>query len=195
MNVAADLGELDALYVSPSQFPRSPQVGTRRSMEWAGLATYLSRHSIDDSKDAAGAWSPGLYQDNVRRKASLISIGALVVDIDENGDVDEAADPVAKYAAIAHETFSSTNDAPRCRIVLALAEPIDAATYEALHTIVRATLARAGMPADEGAKDASRLSYAPVRRPGAGYRFRLVGGAPSTLARCSPRNHHRHLVQ
>jgi hypothetical protein len=34
------------------------------------------------------------------------------------------------------------------------------------------------MIADEGAKDASRVSYAPVRRPGAGYRFRVVGGAP-----------------
>jgi hypothetical protein len=62
--------------------------------------------------------------------------------------------------------------------VLALAEPIDAATYERTHAIVRAHLRRADLVADEGAKDASRLSYSPVRRPGARYRFATVDGVP-----------------
>jgi hypothetical protein len=103
---------------------------------------------------------------------------ALVVDVDDGGDVDVAADTVAKYAAVVHETFSSTADKPRCRIVLLLSEPIDAPTYEATHKVVRAHLAAAGLVADEAAKDASRLSYSPVRRPGGGYRIRLVRGAP-----------------
>jgi hypothetical protein len=175
---AADVARiLDVLYLSPQRFRASPQIGTACRMAWEELGRWLARPSVGDAKDEAGAWSPALYRENVRRKANLVAIGALVVDIDEAGDVDAAADLVARYRAIVHETFSSNNDAPRCRIVLDLVEPVDATTYEATHKIVRAHLGAAGLPADEGAKDASRVSYAPVRRPGAGYRFRMVAGA------------------
>jgi hypothetical protein len=162
---------LDVLFVSPERFRASPQIGVACTMTWEELAAYLSRPSTGEAKDEAGAWSPALYRDNVRRKASLVRIGALVVDIDEGGDVDIAADLVGRFSAIVHET-------PRCRIVLELAEAIDATTYEATHKIVRAHLGAAGLPADEGAKDASRLSYSPVRRLDAGYRFRTTHGKP-----------------
>lgn len=92
--------------------------------------------------------------------------------------MERVAAVVARYRAIVHSTFSSTPDAPRCRIVLALAEPIDATTYEATHAVVRARLRGAGVSADEGAKDASRVSYAPVVRPGASYHYRSIDGAP-----------------
>jgi hypothetical protein len=147
-------------------------------MTWHELAGYLSRPIIGDAKNAAGAWSPARYTDNVRRKSSLESIGALVVDVDENGDVDRLADLFDRYDAVVHETFSSTPDAPRCRVVLRLASAIDAPTYEKLHALARAHLAACGVTADDGAKDASRLSYAPVRRPGTGYRFRQINGGP-----------------
>jgi hypothetical protein len=168
--------DLDVLFVSPEAFRRIPQVGKPVRMTWPEIAAYLSRPSVGEAKDEAGAWSPALYTDAVRRKSNLVSIGALVVDVDEAGDVDRVADVVGRYDAIVHETFSSTADAPRCRAVLRLAHAVDAATYEALHKIVRTGLGRAGIKADEGAKDASRLSYAPVRRPGSGYRFRQLDG-------------------
>lgn len=168
--------ELDVLFVSPERFRCSPQVGTPCRMTWNELARWLSQPSVGESKDAAGAWSPALYADNVRRKGNLVSIGALVVDVDQAGDVDRVADVVLGYRSIVHETFSSTPDAPRCRLVLALAGPIDAGTYEAVHRVVRTHLAGAGIVADEGAKDASRLSYAPARRSGTGYRFRQLEG-------------------
>src|SRR5580658_1563915 len=164
-----DEPELDVLYLSPERFHCTPQIGTACRMTWPQVVAYLSRPSIGEAKGEAGAWSPGLYRDNVRRKSHLVSIAALVVDVDEAGDVDHAARQVQRYRAIVHETFSSTDDSPRCRIVLALTEPIDATTYERAHAIVRAHLRRAGFVADEGAKGASRLSYSPVRRPGARY--------------------------
>jgi hypothetical protein len=107
-----------------------------------------------------------------------------VIDVDEDGDVDEVAAVVSDYRAVVHETFSSTDAAPRCRLVLALAEPVDGPTYEATHAVVRDHLDDAGVVADIGAKDASRLSYAPVRRPGAGYRFREVEGRPFDARAC-----------
>ncbi len=164
------------LFVSPQRFKASPQVGTHVTMSWREFGMYLSRPSIGEEKAEAGAYSPAVYEGNVRRKASLVRIWALIVDIDENGDVDNVADALSRYSAIVHETFSSTNDAPRCRIVLELAEDINAATYETAHKIIRSRLRSAGIVADEGAKDASRLSYAPCRREGAGYRFRANEG-------------------
>jgi hypothetical protein len=131
---------------------------------------------MGQAKDEAGAWSPALYRDGVRRKAALVHVCAIVVDVDEAGDVDRVAGVVARYRAILHSTFSSTPDAPRCRIVLALAEPIDAVTYEAAHAVVRRHLRAADVEADEGAKDASRVSYAPVIRAGAEYSFRALDG-------------------
>jgi hypothetical protein len=175
--------ELDVLIVSPERFRLSPQIGTATRPTWHELALYLSRVTFGDAKDVAGAWSPARYRDNIRRKSALLSIGALVVDIDENGDVDRVAEVVGRYDVIVHETFSSTEGGPRCRVVLHLAEPVDASTYEALHRIVRARLAGAGIVADEGAKDASRLSFAPVRRLGAGYRFRQLDGELLDAAR------------
>ena len=170
---------MDLLFISAEQFHRKPQIGTPERMTWAELADYLSMPSIGDGKGDAGGYSPALYRDNIRRKANLVHIWALIVDIDGNGDVDRIADELAAYDAITHETFSSTNDDPRCRLLLRLAEPIDWQTYERAHGIVRARLRReAGAITDDGAKDASRLSYAPVRRAEAGYRFRLTKGRP-----------------
>lgn len=170
---------IDLLFISAEQFLRKPQTGSPVTMTWPELADYLSRPSIGDAKGDAGGYSPALYRENIRRKANLVHIWALIVDIDGNGDVDRIADELARYDAITHETFSSTNDDPRCRLLIRLAEPIDWETYERAHGIVRAILKReASAITDDGAKDASRLSYAPVRREGSGYRFRLTSGKP-----------------
>jgi hypothetical protein len=173
---------LDILYVGPARFRRSPQVGVPCQRTWRQLADGLSRANTGDSKDVAGAWSPARYRGDVRRKDHLVSIGALVVDVDDGGDVGRAALAVQRYRAVVHETFSSTAAAPRCRIVLALVEPINAETYEKVHAVVRAHLRASAFDADEAAKDASRLSYLPVRRPGDGYGFAETDGAPLNAA-------------
>jgi hypothetical protein len=127
-----DCGEpqIDLLFVSPDSFRAAPQIGMPTTMGWDALAAYLSRPSVGDAKDVAGAYSPALYINGIRRKASLVRIWALIVDLDEAGDVDVVADAVTRYRAIVHETFSSTDDAARCRLVLALSEPVDSTTYE-----------------------------------------------------------------
>lgn len=169
---------LDVLFVPWWAFRRTPQMGIAVRFTWGELARWLATPTIGRVKDHAGAWSPALYRDNVRRKTALVHACALVVDVDEGGEVDRVAGVLSRYRAIVHSTFSSTADAPRCRIVLPLAEPIDVATYEASHAIVRAHLRTASIEADEGAKDASRVSYAPVVRAAKEYRFRDLHGAP-----------------
>lgn len=169
--------EIDILFISTTQFHSKPQVGTPKRMTWSAFADYLSRPSFGEEKGCAGGFSPALYVDNIRRKSNLRAIWSLVVDIDGGGDVDCVADEIAQYDSITLETFSSTNDEPRCRLLLRLAEAVDAETYERAHALVRSKLRRElGCAVDDGAKDASRLSYLPVRRPGAAYRFRQTSG-------------------
>jgi hypothetical protein len=169
---------IDVLFVDPERFRAKPQIGVPCTMTFDELAFYLAKPSVGDAKDIAGAWSCALYTENIRRKANVVHVHALPIDVDVNGDVDEVADLVSRYRSLVLETFSSTDDDPHCRALILLAEPIDVAEFEEAHRIVRAHLRAQGVVADEGAKDASRLSYAPVRRAGAGYRFRLNEGEP-----------------
>ena len=177
------------LFISPMQWLAKPQTGSPRRVTWERFAEWLSRPRVprvvtgDRHADKAceGAWSPALYRGGVRRKDALVHASALVVDVDIGGDVNHVADVLATSPAtmaIVHETYSSTPDAPHCRVVLALAAPIDAPTYEATHVLVRALMRAAGAQADDGAKDATRASYTPVRPAGAGYAFRVVEGDP-----------------
>jgi hypothetical protein len=172
-----DEATLDVLFVPPWRFHGRPQVGIALHFTWREFAHWLSQPTIGEAKDVAGAWSPALYHDEVRRKAALVRAHALVVDVDDNGDVDRVADVLSRYRAIVHSTFSATPEAPRCRLVLALTEAVDAATYEAAHAVVRKHLRAGGIVADEGAKDASRVSYVPVVRAAHTYRYRLLDGA------------------
>jgi predicted component of type VI protein secretion system len=169
--------QIDLLYVSPEAFRRSPQVGVPCRMPWSSLVAYLSRPSFADGKADAGGYALGRYREDIRRKANLISTESVVFDFDESAVPDVAA-ALALYAATVHETFSSADDGPRCRALVLLAEPIDAPVYERLHAVMRERFRAASLPPDEGAKDASRLSYSPVRRHGARFAFAKTSGRP-----------------
>jgi hypothetical protein len=188
--VLRDEGVLDVL-IFAAGFPPGPQVGTPHRMSVRDLALYLSLSTVGTSKNIAGGWSPARYRDNVRRKANIVHVCALVLDVDEGGDVQAVANVLDRYAAIVHSTFSSTPEAPRCRAVLPFAAPVDVPTYERAHAVVGASLKGHGVTVDAGAKDASRLSFAPVIKPGATFQFRETHGklldASAVLAAHAPR--------
>lgn len=168
---------VDVLFVSAERFHCKPQTGVAARLRWVQLVDYLARPTIGDAKDLCGGFAFGSYVDNVRRQSALLSIDALVVDIDGNGDVDRVAGALERYRAIVLETFSSTEEKPRCRVVFKLATGVDVATYKAAHAVVRTHLRAAlDVETDDGACDASRLSYAPVRRPGTRYAFAVTYG-------------------
>jgi hypothetical protein len=133
---------------------------------------------VSKSKAAEGAWTPALFRDNRKKKENLVHAGALLIDVDEAGDVARVASVIAGHLACVHSTFSSTPEAPRCRIVMPLVEPVDAATYERTWKIVAAHLACAGVAVDEGTKDAGRLGYLPCVKRDTEFRFAAVQGDP-----------------
>lgn len=167
---------LDILYISPDRFRQSPQRGVPCRMEWEALRRYLSRPSEGPDKTCMGGYSPALYQDNERRKAKLAHACAIVVDVDEDGDVYKFWRRFKDddMTAIVHETFSSTPNLPRCRIIFQISRFVTAVEYERIHAV----LCRGIPGADRAAKDASRLSFSPVRKPGELFSFAATDGTP-----------------
>jgi hypothetical protein len=185
--------ELDFLFIESRWFtpplPPPPQVGRAFKLGWSTIAGYLSRPSVgpseseqpdpDKAKRTGGGYSIARYAQNLRRVANLVHVHALAVDVDGgDANVHRCASLLGDYRAIVHETFKSTIETPRCRVLLKLTEPIDARTYEAVHGVVRAHLRKLGLVLDEHAKDAARVSFVPMRRPGASYEFEVTHGAP-----------------
>jgi hypothetical protein len=175
--VAVVARELEGLRIDALQRRCKPQRGTPWSMRWGRFVSALATPRIGDDKAEAGGIAIGKYIDAIRHKRNMVITHAVSLDFDCNG-VSEISHALARYSAVVHETFSSTDAAPRCRAFVLLSGPIDAVAYERLHTIMRAKLRVAGLPVDESAKDCSRLCYLPVRRGGVSYSFRLVEGDP-----------------
>lgn len=175
----ADL-EIDVLLVDDPEVyrrARRPMIGRAFRLPWWNVCTWLSRPSLATHKAQHGAWTPARFAHNHKKKEHLIHADALLVDVDDCGDVDAIADLFAPYLGCVHSTFSSTPVAPRCRIVLPLAESVDAPMYEHVWRIVVVYLEALGVRADRSAKDAGRLGFLPCVRAGDSYRFRPLGGA------------------
>jgi hypothetical protein len=169
---------VDLLYLSDHQTRRRPQAGTSCVLSWLQFAEWLSKPVRGKDKTAAGGYSPGKYRDNVRHLDKLVYVSALVFDIDVDGGVSRVAGKLSEYSCIVHETFSSTEEAFRCRLIVETRSSMDAWTYTIAHKKFRKILTERHVWPDENATDASRLSYCPVRPEGSEYCFALVNGKP-----------------
>jgi hypothetical protein len=175
---ASDELELDILLVDDPkiyELARRPMFGRALRVSWPNLCAWLSRPLAASTKAEHGAWTPAKFRENRKKKDHLQHASALLVDVDEGGDVAQIAKLLGNLAAV-HSTFSSTREAPRCRIVLPLAAPVDASTYEAVFRVVAAHLLAAGIGVDEGTKDAGRLGFLPCVREGGFWQFVAVDG-------------------
>ena len=166
------------LYVRPDAFKRSPMVGVQRECTWSDFAQRFMRAAGGDGKDAHGAWVGAEFLDGIKREDHLVACHTLVVDIDEMGIVDTLARIVRQTSAIVHETFSSTDERPRCRVIFELLRPCSPAEYRSAWASVTEALMRQGVTPDRACCDPGRLSYVPVRRPGSTYEVDYCEGRP-----------------
>jgi hypothetical protein len=166
------------LYVPPESFKRSPMVGVQRECTWSEFVDRFRKPRHGDRKDQFGAWCAGEFKDGIKREDHLLRCYALVVDIDEMGIVDTLVRIVGRTSAIVHETFSSNDAAPRCRVIFELARPCSPAEYRATWSYVTERLMLSGIVPDRACCDPGRLSYVPVRRPGSTYEVDYCEGRP-----------------
>jgi len=166
------------LYVPPDAFRRSPMIGMQRECTWSDFVSRFDHAAPGESKDALGAWVGAEFRDGIKREDHLVACHTLVVDIDEMGDVEMVAHAIRGVRAIVHETFSSADDAPRCRVIFELARPCSPTEYRAAWALVTERLMLSGIVPDRACCDPGRLSYAPVRRPGSTYEVDYCEGRP-----------------
>jgi hypothetical protein len=179
-------------------------VGVPCKMPWAEFCGYLSRGVAGDpakypdpeiAKRAEGGWAGGLYREGWRHHTAFVHTQLLTIDVDGHGDVDRAAAAFAPFVTAIHSTYKSNAEAPRCRVVMLLSEPCtDLREYKRAHRAMCESLYRVGYvrpdkvarvkgDIDEGASDATRLSYAPMHHHAREFRFASTAGAPLEIAR------------
>lgn len=131
--------------------------GVRVDVPWLELADELTCHVIAEAKDAAPLWSPTDYPPQACRGAvNVRALSAIVLDYDAGTDPDAAAHRWRAVAHAVHSTWSYDGRLPKFRVVVPLAEPVDAARWA---RVLAWAWARSAPGYDERCRDPSRLYY------------------------------------
>lgn len=170
--------------IRPEQFRQVPQRGVRIVESWDRLCAWIAHPIVDVGKDAAGGFVLSDLRDNIRRRAHVISVSAIGIDVDHTTMTPTDAHAVlAGSRHVIYTTHSHEENAPRWRAILPVARPILPNEYAQIWSVVAAQFAAEGIEIDAATKDPCRLWYVPVVRPGAPF-VSLVGeGEPLDVDR------------
>lgn len=142
---------------------------TRRQSNtpWCELVERLSAHDRRSTKEGP-AWSAAIFSGS-RSKENVVSVGALVLDVDKLADVDvdavEARLRKLGLDAVAHTSFSDEPGGERAwRVAIRLTRPVAAAEWPAFWL---AAVQHISIPVGQQSKDESRLWYLPACPPAA----------------------------
>lgn len=148
----------------------------------AECQAFLTTEREVDAKEAAGLFSFAEYANpshGYRKVANIKVVHAVVGDIDnlfQQDKFDQGLRHLMKhgFCAAAYQTFNSTPDAQRWRVVILLDEPVTPQRY---YTCWQGLDAMFGGILDKAAKDPSRLSYRASRPVGSAPRRGICIGA------------------
>lgn len=134
---------------------------TVRNVSWRDLVRDLTTFRRAPGKRAAPCWSPAVYRDGAtsRRAAAVLAVSALVLDYDDGVSPAHALERWRGFAGVVHSSWSHRPDAPKCRVVLPLAEPVGAAIWRDVYRLV---VAADGDDADPACCDVSRIYLLPA---------------------------------
>lgn len=124
------------------------------------------------------AWAPVTFEGDRRAAANVERVFAVGMDVDVDGQPERVADALRGLAAFVHTTRSHSASSPRCRAIVPLASPTDAAGHGRAWRALAARLARAGVEVDQATKDASRLWFLPSRPVSGEPTLLVLEGAP-----------------
>lgn len=137
-------------------------------------------------KESPPLWSPATYRNNYRNNENVITVSALVADIDNKTEKcsDGGAFIASLQAALpglevfVHTSFSSKPGDLRFRPVVVQDRPTTPAEHPKLWRAVAGMLARGGTVADPSCKDSSRSYFIPAVPPGGIYGWIHQPGDP-----------------
>lgn len=117
----------------------------------------------DCPRKKIGAWSPACWPPGyTREKHTVEAVCCLVVDLDHvpPAELKALLDRLAGYAYVLHASHSDRSDGRCVRVVVQLTRPVLGSEFSGFW---RAAVDQLEVPADEAAKDASRLYFLPSR--------------------------------
>lgn len=130
----------------------------------------------DQAKTDLRLWSPARYIDGAERgTAGVLAISCLVLDIDGGVSLGEVDARLAPHHRIFHSTWSHQKNAPRFRVCLPLAQPVDAACWTDVWGFAQA---RVGGVADGALKGPAATYALPATPDETGERFAFVRPGP-----------------
>ena len=107
-------------------------------------------------------WSPVTYAHGAARcKEAVQNVHALVLDFDSGCSIEEATAPWMDWPWLMHTSWSHTPEHPKFRLVLPLAQPVDAALWGRVYAWA---IEHGGQMMDTVTKDASRLFFLPATK-------------------------------
>lgn len=166
-----------------SQFPSRTNhtISKTKEMSWAELVDNLRKPKPSTvPKEDLPLWSPASYRDGYVKDENVEHVYALGFDVDEDPIPDDARirrDLEAMgVQAVVHTSSSSTTDAPRWRLMIAVSRPITGAEYRRLWMAVASV--KLSFPVGRQSKNPSRGWYAPRRGPDESYECFVTEGVP-----------------
>jgi len=147
------------------------------SVTWEKFCDQFAQVEKISDKESAGHFIGGQFANDYRNEDNLLFRSMLTIDIDKypfdyaslEFDIEMAVD----YAFLCYETFSSTDEAPRVRVVIPLSRDVSANEYRALS---KAYCAQLGIEGIDGASYVpSTLMFRPSSEDGSGRVFNVRG--------------------
>jgi hypothetical protein len=166
--------------IALTYFPslREPH-GQRRSCSWGSLCRWLSAPVVSAHKHAVAGFSVATYRDDRRALANVEQVFAVGLDLDHGIALGDVHARFAKTSAFVHTTWSSTLDAPRARVFLALSRPVSGEEYRRVYEAVTSQVEDGGIEVDRAASDPSRFWFRPsVAAEGCSFVYWTSDGAP-----------------
>ena len=154
-------------------------------VSWSALSADLQRFrphtgTKEHRLRTAPLWSPVELSEPRRASACVRNVTALVLDYDDDAalTVPEALERWDGWERVGYTTWSHSEEAPRCRVVLPLFRPIPGEWWADLY---RSILRDQGRGADPQCCDPSRAYYLPAVGAGGPHYSERVEGDPIDL--------------
>jgi putative DNA primase/helicase len=144
-----------------------------KDITWHKFAQMFGEHRVVASKAGTPSWSPTAYKEgSTRGNEGVTHLSMAVIDVDAGTPVEDVEHILGGYTYLIHSSYSHTAEKPKYRVILPLAEPVDASAWRGVWDRINHWL---GGINDASTKDPARIYYLPSCHKDAKDHFVRVG--------------------
>lgn len=104
---------------------------TRQEVIWCEHVEKLSKHEVLKNKKNSEAWTPALFEDDVRLDTKVISLSMIVLDFDDGAaTLEYLEDRTRGLECFIHTTHQHSIESPRYRVIIPFCVPVPAEKWD-----------------------------------------------------------------